>query len=146
MSLEQNKDVVRRLYDQCFNGRRLEVADEVVALNFVNHASAEPGKIPGPEDIRRLVQSLNAAFPDHHMTIDDLIAEGDRVVMRSTWTGTHQGEFPPGFPATGKRVTQAQMHIYRVIEGKCVEHWGLRDDVGMFKQIGATVSPKEKPV
>jgi predicted ester cyclase len=79
---------------------------------------------------------LRSAFPDFHATIDDIIAEGDKVVLRQTWTGTHKGEFM-GIPPTGKRVSFGVIDIIRVDGDKCVEHWGQMDNAGLMQQLGA---------
>lgn len=77
-----------------------------------------------------------SAFPDWHETIEDIIAEGDRVWVRITYTGTHRGEFM-GLAPTGKKVTSRAVDIYRVVDGKLAEYWNVTDNVGIFRQIGA---------
>ena len=85
---------------------------------------------------------MRSAFPDLHLTIEDMIAEGDKVAMRSSWNGTHQGEFM-GIPATGRRVTVSQIDISRIADGRMVEHWGQLDALGLMQQLGVVSSPKQ---
>jgi predicted ester cyclase len=83
---------------------------------------------------------FRSAFPDVRATIDDLIAEGDKVVVRSTWHGSHKGDFF-GIPPTGKDFTLTAIDIVRVVDGKVVEHWGNEDDLGMLAQLGIVTPP-----
>ena len=130
---EENKAIMRRIYEEIFNEGKLELADELVAPEMVNHTA--PGAPCGTEPVKRLVAMLRGAFPDHHIAIDDMIAEGDKVVMLNTYSGTHQGEFM-GIAPTSKRFVQRQVHVMRFAKGKAIEHWGLRDDLGQLQQLG----------
>jgi predicted ester cyclase len=112
----------------------LSFIDEVIAPDFVNH-EAPPGMDLGPESMRGLVAMLRTAFPDLHFTIEELVAEGDIVAGRPTMRGTQQGLLQ-GMPPTGRSVEQAHMHFVRFRDGKAIEHWGLRDDLGMLRQLG----------
>ncbi len=100
---EQNRAIVRRLYEEVFNQGNLGTADELLAPDARSHA----GPSPGPEGLKRHTSMLRAAFPDLHQSIEDVIAEGDKVVVRTTCTGTHVGEFM-GIPPTGRQFTQGQ--------------------------------------
>jgi predicted ester cyclase len=131
---EQNKAVFRRIVDEVFNQGRLATADELGA-GYIEHTPA-PGQAPGIEGFKQMVQMLRGAFPDLRVTIEDLIAEGDRVVARMTTSGTHRGEFM-GLAPSGKRFTISEIHILRVANGKVLEHWGVADDFGMLQQLGA---------
>src|SRR3989442_768647 len=101
MSTEENKAVVRRVFEEGVVGGNLDAVSESIAPNYVNHTF--PGG-PGPDGFKQVIIMFKAAFPDMGLTIEDMIAEGDRVATRGTWTGTHQGDFM-GVPATGKHVT-----------------------------------------
>jgi predicted ester cyclase len=136
----ENKAGFRRTYEELLNGGELSVADELVAPDFVNH-EAPPGKDRGPESMRGLATMLRTAFPDLHFTIEDLVAEGDTVAGRVTMSGTHEGPFM-GMPPTGRSVRQDQMHIVRFRDGKAIEHWGVRDDLSMMRQLGVIPSPE----
>ena len=87
-----------------------------------------------------LTQMLRSAFPDFKATIDDMLADGDRVATRMTWTGTHQGEFM-GIPPTGKRISIQVIDFVRFADGRFAEHWGLMDNMGMMQQLGAIPAP-----
>jgi predicted ester cyclase len=135
MSAEQNKALVRRFVEQGINGADTAVFDALVAEDVLDHC-APPGLPPGREGWKQNRLMFKAAFPDGRWEIAEMIAEGDLVVMRAPFSGTHQGEFF-GIPATGKRVTIGSIHICRVVGGLVVEHWGNSDDVGMLRQLGA---------
>ena len=136
MSLEENKAVLRRYFEEVWNQGRLELLDELVAPSYENHDPAVPGLPRGPEGLTPIIAGFRAAFPDLHVTIDDQIAEGDKVVTRYTMRGTHQGAFM-GLPPTGKHMAVSGIQIERVVQGQIVEHWRKSDDLGMMQQLGA---------
>ncbi|HEY7122375.1 MAG TPA: ester cyclase [Ktedonobacterales bacterium] len=135
MSNEVNKAIVRRIWEEVFNRRNLALADELLTPDSINHETPPGVTAEGPESLKQIVTMLKAAFPDFRMTVEDMIAEGDQVVSRTTLSGTHQGTFM-GIPPTGKRFRQQQIHVVRVSDGKAAEHWAVRDDVGMMQQLG----------
>jgi steroid delta-isomerase-like uncharacterized protein len=142
MSTEANKEIVRRFYEEVFNQRNVKAIDELVHPEFLNH-DPTPVASRDPESMKQFIHTITQAFPDHHHAIFDLIAEGDKVVMRCTLTATHQGLFP-GFlemPPTGKSICQRQIHILRVQDGKVAEHWVIRDDLTMMQQLGLIPPP-----
>lgn len=134
MTAEENKLVFRRTYEEVFNQGNLTVADELVAPDFVDREE-HPGNVPGPEAVRSVAVMLRTAFPDLHFTIEDLIAEGDLVAGRLTMSGTHDGPLM-GIPPTGRQVRQTHMHVVRFRDGQAIEHWGVRDDMGLMRQLG----------
>ena len=136
MSTEQNKTLLSRLIKEVFNRGNVSVVDELLAPDFVEHEELPPGIPPGREAVKQLSTIFRSAFPDFKATIDDMIAEGDKVVARQTWSGTHKGEFM-GVPPTGKKVSFGVIDIVRIAGGKVVEHWGQMDGMGMMKQLGA---------
>lgn len=119
---EQNKALVRRANEEILNKGNLAFADEVFATDYVAHGSTERG----PEMIKKFVAALRTAFPDLHVSVEPIIAEGDMVAWQRTHTGTHQGKYM-GMPATGKSVTWQTMVISRYVDGKVVEEWGIGD-------------------
>ena len=135
---EQNKDLFRRMVDEVFTKGNVDLIDELLDPNMVEH-SPVPGQEPGLDGFKKLVTMFRAAFPDLRSTVEDMIAEGDKVVGRMTTTGTHQGEFM-GIPPTNKRFTMTEIHIVRMANGKAVEHWGIADDMGMMQQLGVIPS------
>ena len=140
MSTEQNKALVRRMVEEIFNRGNMSLADEFLAPDFVEREELPPGIPSGREGVIQLTAMLHSAFPDFKATIDDIIAEGDKVVIRQTWSGTHKGEFM-GVPPTGKSVSFGVLDIIRVAGGKFVEHWGQMDSMGMMQQLGAIPTP-----
>src|SRR5262245_10707872 len=135
-SLDANKNIARRIWDEVFNARNLAIADELVAPDAINHEAGPGAPARGPESLQAAVTWLSAAFPDMHMAIEDILAEGDKVVVQTTMSGTHQGSFM-GIPPTGRRFAQRQVHFLRILNGKAAEHWAIRDDAGFFRQLGA---------
>ena len=135
MSTEQNKAMVRRIYDELWNERRLGVADEVIAEGAVNYDTGLAPMPFGPEEMKATVRMVTAAFPDNRHEVDEVMAEGARVVLRCTLTGTHEGPFM-GIPATGRKIEITEIHIYRMEDGKAVEHRVGRDDLGAMRQLG----------
>ncbi len=139
MGVEENKATVQMFYDEVLNRGNLDVIDKTTAENYVDH-TAPPGMSPGREGERQWFALLRAAFPDGQTTIDDIIAEGDKVVVRATMTGTHQGDFM-GIPATGKQVTISGIDVVRFHEGQSVEHWGQWDMAALMQQLGVASPP-----
>ena len=139
MSAEENKALFRRAYEELWNRGNLSVADELIAPDFVNHA-ASAGSNRGPESMRASVMWARKAFPDLRFVIEELLAEGDMVAGRLSMSGTHRGPLM-GMPPTGRSVRANHMHFVRFREGKAVEHWGARDDLGMMRQLGLVVVP-----
>ncbi len=137
---EENKAVVRRfneLVKEYWRTGDADAFDEVVASDFVHHA---PGLPPDLEGMKQALPMFRAAFPDMRLTVEEIIAEDDKVVARVTVRGTHQGELM-GIPATGKPVEFTETHISRIAGGKIVERWGEWDALGMMQQIGAVPAP-----
>lgn len=140
MATEQNKALFRRMVEEIFNRGNLDLVDEVFAPDFVEHEELPPGIPSGREGVKQMTSMLRGAFPDFKATIEDMLAEGDRVVIRMTWTGNHQGDFM-GIPATGRRVSFGVIDIVRFAGGKFAEHWGLMDQAGLMQQLGAVPEP-----
>jgi steroid delta-isomerase-like uncharacterized protein len=132
-TLEENKALVRRFFEELWNQGNMTVADELLAPTHVHHFP--DGDVDGPDGVKQLVSMLRTAFPDFHMRTDDVIAEADKVVMRFTIRGTHQGEGMGSSP-TGKVITYTGIDIFRIAEGKIVERWGEIDAVGLMRQLG----------
>ena len=140
MTTEQNKSLFRQFIDEVFNQGNMSAVDELVAPDFIEHEELPPGIPTDREGVKQLTLMLRSAFPDFKATIDDMLAEGDKVVVRMTWRGTHRGEFM-GIPATGKSVSIGVIDIVRFSEDKFVEHWGLMDNASMMQQLGAVPAP-----
>jgi steroid delta-isomerase-like uncharacterized protein len=132
MSTEENKALIRRYWEVC-NEHNFDILDELTTTDYIQHGTTGDRKL---QDVKAFNTMITAAFPDITATIDDVIAEGDRVVVRMTTSGTHKGEFR-GIPPTGKTAVIIEMSIYRISEGKIAEGWFLSDMLGLMQQIGA---------
>jgi steroid delta-isomerase-like uncharacterized protein len=133
---EQNKALARRAIEEVWNQGKLAVIDELTAANATFHDPSVPGgKFTGPEGVKQFVQIYRGAFPDVRLTINDQIAEGDKVVTRWTATGTHKGELM-GIAPTNKHATVTGVDIDRYQDGKVVEAWASYDMLGMLQQLG----------
>ncbi len=142
MSLDKNKELVREMIEVMFNQGNVGGGDEFLSPDFIENEELPPGVPAGREGVKLLTGMLHAAFPDFEATIEDLIAEDDRVVFRMTWTGTHEGEFM-GIPPTGNRVSFGVFDIVRIADGMIVEHWGLMDNMALMQQLGVMPAPGE---
>lgn len=134
MSAEENKAIHRRAFEEIWNQGNLDVVDEIFATDFVFHDPVSP-EVRGPKGFKQFVTIYRAAFPDIHFTIEDQIAEGDKVVARWTTLGTHQGELK-GIPPTLKQVVVTGISILRITSGKIEEEWVNWDTLGMLQQLG----------
>ena len=142
MSTEDNKAFVRRAIEEVWNKGNVALADELYAPNirFQNPGVADVRTL---EDFKRLVIALRSPFPDGHMRIEDMIAEGDQVVSRYTFRGTNTADFvaPMPLPATGKQVTMTGIAIARLTGGKVVEVLDMGDNLGLLQQLGLIPAP-----
>jgi steroid delta-isomerase-like uncharacterized protein len=133
---EQNKKVARQVLE-VFGSGDLDVLDELVSANAVDHDTQNPnGNIRGPEGSKLTIAMYREAFPDLRMKVEDQIAVGDKVVTRWTAIGTHDGDLP-GLPASGNKSTVTGIGIDRFEDGKIVEAWTNWDTLGMMQQLGA---------
>jgi steroid delta-isomerase-like uncharacterized protein len=138
MSTQTNKAIAHRHIEYIWNKGRVDLYEELFAENVVHHENLQAGTgVEGMKNGRIMVQQ---AFPDIRHTIEDEIAEGDKVVVRSTVRGTHQGELM-GIPATGKQITMSVVAIYRLDSARIVEVWFFFDQLSMMQQLGAIPMP-----
>jgi steroid delta-isomerase-like uncharacterized protein len=135
MSTEESKALVRREYEQGVNKKDFDVRDGALASNYLGHFPGVP-PIKGIEAFKQFTSGFFTAFPDLQTTIEDLIAEGDKVAVRQTWRGTHTGNFL-GIPPTGKQVAFTSTEVYRVAGGRLAEEWVELDMLGLLQQLGA---------
>lgn len=143
MATEENKAVVRRYYEDVLNRGNIYALDELAVAQYDEHDPL-PGQANGIEGLRQRVEMLRNAFHPQ-FTIEDIIAEQDKVVVRWTNRGTHVGEFM-GLPATGKSFTIAGIDIHRLQDGKMAEHWHVVDQFGQLQQLGVIPLPAETGV
>ena len=137
---EQNKSAVRRVWEG-FNAHNLEVWDELHTPNFINHDPGLPVPDADLQTLKEILGGLQAAFPDLNASEEDLISEGDKIVTRRTFRGTHKGEFM-GVVASGNEVTITGIFIDRLTGGKIEERWVVFDTLGLMQQIGGIPAPE----
>jgi steroid delta-isomerase-like uncharacterized protein len=137
-SVSGNVAVIARFLEEVINQGRLEQADELVAVDFVE-LDPLPGQRQGREGLKEIIGMMRAAFPDIHWVVEETVASGDKVVTRFTWTGTHRGTFL-GVPATGRSVNVKGVVIDRLVGGKMKDSRILMDNLTMMQQLG--VIPK----
>jgi len=144
MSLEENKAIMRRLVE-AFNKHNVVLWDEFIAPDFVD-ARNTPFELRGLDSFKKYETDFIKAFPDYHETIEDIIAEGDKVWVHFKVVGTHTGEwnfFGISLPPTGKKITYTGVGIWRIFDGKVVERKSVRDMLDFLRQLGVIV-PTEK--
>ena len=139
MTLEEMKAFVRRHDDDVVNGHDLSALDRDLDAHAVDHASA-PGSPPGADGARAWLSMLFTGFPDMQATIEDVIAEGDKIVGRKLWSGTHDGPFM-GRQPTGKKIRFEGIVIWRIEDGKLAERWAQIDRLGLMQQLGMMPEP-----
>ena len=142
MSVEQNKSIVRRWVEEGWNNGNLAVVDQVYAPNYIQH-EPPPLLVTSSEALKQYVGGYLAAFPDLHFTIEDLVAEGDKVVWRFTSKGTQKGSFM-GIPPTGKTGIITGMVIFRLENSRIVEGWVNIDTLGLLQQLGVIPMPQAR--
>ena len=142
MSLEDNKRLVRRLYEEAFNEGDLDLVDEPVADDVVTRNPIILDAPTGQDSLRGGLEMNRKAFPDFHVEVEDLIAEGDRVAAFLTMSGTNEGDYSRG-GATGKRGTMRAFFIWRIADGKLAESCGLADRFGFLQELGIVPSDDE---
>jgi predicted ester cyclase len=130
VSPEEHKALARRFFEEVWNQQRLDVVDDIFAATVVLNGQAVPR-----ERIKELVASRRLAFPDIRVTVEDQVAEGDKVSTRRTWEATHQGSYR-GLAATGKRVKWTQISIVRFVDRRVVEDWAVADELSILQQVG----------
>jgi steroid delta-isomerase-like uncharacterized protein len=135
MSTEDNKTLIRRFFEEAYTKKNLAALEEFIAPNHIDHSAAAASLAVGPEGSRQAIGMMLTAFPDLHVTVEDMIAEGDKVVVRMTMRGTQQGAFG-SIPPTGKQVAVSTIDIVRIEGGKIAEEWGIDDMLGMLQQLG----------
>ena len=141
MSTEENKALIRRQVE-VWNTGNLDALDELMAADLIHH-DMPPGLAPGLDGFKQIISMHKMAFPDVRVTIEDMFAEGDKVVNRWTVSGTHQGEYM-GIAPTGKKVTLTGISIHRMAGGKIVENWHRMDMLSVMRQLGVVQPGKGK--
>jgi steroid delta-isomerase-like uncharacterized protein len=135
MSAESNKALSRRLLEEAFNAGNIDVVDELVTPDFVNHDAALPKAMVGPDAAKASIQGYRSAFPDLRLTIEEQIADDQGVATRWSAKGTHESDLM-GVPPTGKQATVTGITIDRIVDGRIAETWTNWDTLGMLQQLG----------
>lgn len=130
-----NIKAIHRYFDEVWNQGKLDVLDELLASDYVNHSSSIPDTEPGPAGVKPIVTAMRQAFPDLRYRIDRLVASDELVAVRVTLSGTHRGDFF-GIAPTGKRFEVTQSNFERFRDGKIVEHWRNTDELSLMRQLG----------
>lgn len=141
MSPEENKAIMRRFYEEIDKGN-IAVIDELVAEDYMNHAPPSfPGLWSGREGLKQAFNIFWESTPGYHR-IEQMIAEGDKVVTRLTAIGRHERDLP-GIPASGHHLEMTAIAIHRLVDGKIVEHWSAKDELGFLQQLGVIPAPEQ---
>jgi predicted ester cyclase len=138
-----NKVLVFRLIDEVLCRGNLAAADQFLDSNFVLHLPGSLEPVRGVEGLKRVAEGFRAGFPDRHVIVEDAISEGDKVVVRVTQQGTHQGVFQ-GIAPTGKQVSFTGIAIFRIVNGRVAEEWLSSDRLGLLQQLGAVPTPTSR--
>ncbi len=137
---DDNKQLARRALDEPYEKGQLDLADELIHPAFVDHDPAHDDQLTGPESVKRTVARLRSAFGDLRFEVEAEIAEEDMVVQLVTMSGRHTGPLL-GREPTGNAFSVRHVYIWRLVEGKIIDHWGSRDDLGLLQQLGLLVAP-----
>lgn len=140
MSAAKNKELYRRFMTEVVNQGNMKLADDLLAPHVVEYEKLPPGYPPDIDGIKRLFSMLRVAFPDLHTTIEDQLADGDKVVARVRLRGTHRGDFL-GIAPTNRTVEYEAIDISRYEDGRMVEHWGIPDYLTLLQQLGVSRLP-----
>jgi len=132
---DENKWLARRALEEIYAAGKVDLADELVHPEFVDHAPNHPDLPTGPESVKETVRSLQSAFGGLRFEIEDELAEGDKVMQRVTMSGRHAGRLL-GREPTGREFAVRHVYIWRIADGQLAEHWGSRDDLGLLQQLG----------
>ncbi len=130
MTPDEHKAIARRFFEEVWNQQKLEAIDEIFAPTVLFN-----GQSVARDTFRQVVAVRRSAFPDIHVTVEDQVAEGNKVSTRRMWQGTHQGSYR-GVAATGRRVKWSQISIVRIVEGRIVEDWAVADELSILQQLG----------
>jgi steroid delta-isomerase-like uncharacterized protein len=141
MSAEESKAIMRQFWAVWEQGN-VDLLDELLAPEYVNHTLAAPDLPPGPEGVKEVVSMFHSAMPDLKIVVEDMVAEGDKVATRYALEGTHRDELFGAAP-TGERLSIKSITLERVSGGKIREHWRVTDEMGMMRQLGILGAPGE---
>lgn len=136
----ENKTLVKRVFEEILNNNNLKAADEVFHTDYTNYSMPAPQK--GPEGFKQVIGMFRGAFPDMHITVEEIIAEGNKIATRGYWTGTHNGDFM-GIAATNKSVKVPYIDMWVAENGRLKENWVQMDMVSCMQQLGVMPPPQQ---
>ena len=141
MSTETNKAIVSRYIEQVWNNGRQDLVEEFFAEDIVEHGIENLPGMNGRDSLKTIIGMIRNGLPDINLTLNDVIAEGDKVVTQWSYTATHQGELM-GIPATGKQLALSGAAVYRLVNARIVELWNYADNLSLMQQLGVVPTPE----
>ena len=135
MSKIANEQVIKKYFEEAWNNGKLEVLDEIISPDYVNHNPGMPNPLPGPEGLKPIIEGIRKAFPDLKYVIENMIISDDQIAVHTTMHGTHKGDFF-GLAPTNKVIKVSQMQIERIENNQIVEHWRVTDELTLLRQLG----------
>jgi len=132
---EEHRSIIQRYYEEVWNRGRLDVLDELLDQQYINHTPSVPGPPPGPAGLKPIVAAIRKAFPDLHYEIKEIVVNDSMAVARVVMTGTQQDSLFD-LPPTGKKIMVNQINMEKIRNGRVVEHWRVTDELSMMKQLG----------
>jgi len=130
-----NEQLIKRYFEEVWNDGRLDVLNEIISPDYINHNPGVANPVPGPEGLKPIVVGIRKAFPDLKYVIENIVVSDTQVAVHTTMHGTHTGDFF-GIAPTNKVITVSQMQIERIINNKIIEHWRVTDELTLLKQLG----------
>lgn len=130
-----NERLITRYFEDVWNNGCLDVLDEIIAVDYINHSPGAPNPLPGPIGLKPIVAGIRKAFPDLNYVIENMVISESQVAVHTTMYGTHMGDFF-GLAPTNKKIKVYQMQIERIANNQIIEHWRLTDDLAMLRQLG----------
>lgn len=134
------KAIAHRMYEEAVNGGNIDLFDEILAEDFVEHEEPMPGMPPTRDTVKQFLTAVRNGFPDFHMAVEDMLQEGNKIAARIIMTGTHLGEFM-GIPATGNKVEVQTIDFLEFRGDQMIAHWGVTDTATMMQQLGVMEPP-----
>jgi len=130
-----NERLIRRYFDEIWNNGKLDVLNEIISPDYINHNPGIANPIPGPEGLKPIIVAIRKAFPDLRYVIENIVATDTQVAIHTTMHGTHKGDFF-GIAPTNKMIRVSQIQIERIENNKIIEHWRVTDELTLLKQLG----------
>ena|ERR1700730_13894778 len=135
MSKITNEQLIKKYFEEIWNNGKLEVLNEIISPDYMNHNPGIANPIPGPEGLKPIIEGIRKAFPDLKYVIENMVVSDDQVAVHTTMHGTHKGDFF-GLAPTNKVIKVSQMQIERIENNKIVEHWRITDELTLLRQLG----------